>query len=100
MRDDRKTKEPLTKELAQTRQRSAESEALEAAHKGAEEASRESEERPQRVLASVTGGIAATGVDGVMVDVNESALRPSGLSSKIDLVGISAFEPTSPLSTD
>ena len=87
-----KTKEQLTSELVELRQRISELETSETERRRTEEALRESEEKLRLMFESVTGGITVSDLDGNIVQVNEAVVRMHGYDNKEELIGLSAFE--------
>jgi len=96
MRNNRKTKEELVRELATLRRRVNELEEREAEHKRAEEALQESEEKLQLMFESVTDGIFTMDLNGNYIDVNTRVLEMHGFSSRDEVLGKSGFDLVAP----
>ncbi len=92
MKDEEKTKEQLISELAEMRQRVAELEALEAEHKRAERALRESEERFRNIYEESPIGIELYDSNGQLLDVNKACLDMFNVSDIADIKGFKLFE--------
>jgi PAS domain S-box-containing protein len=80
MKDKDKTKEQLTNELVELRQRIAELKVSEAERKQAEEALRESEERYRHILEQSPIGIGIASLDGKVVTANKAMQVITGYS--------------------
>lgn len=86
MKDKAKTKEQLTNELAEMRQRIAELEKLETEYKRTKETLSESEARFRQFFEQEPEYCYMISPEGLMLDVNKAALRALGYRKK-DLVG-------------
>jgi len=81
IKDEGKTKEKLIDELATSRQRIAELEAVEIQHKGVEGYMRESEERHRHLFENIPTGVYRTTPDGRILMASSALIRMLGYSS-------------------
>jgi PAS domain S-box-containing protein len=88
MKDSAKTKQQLVNELAELRRRISELEALEAEHKRAEEALKESEERYRSLFENSIEGVFTADLEGNFTSYNKAAAELYGYGVE-ELIGAS-----------
>lgn len=97
MKDEKKTKDQLIKELVELRQRIAELEAAEkASKKQVEEALLESEETYKTLVKTSPDAVTLTDLEGKVTEVSQRTLELHGFNNAEELIGRSAFELIAP----